>query len=110
MRLLFVFSALLILTTSIAKAEYRAFLLKISSPGSPDFRLVKSSLDPSQYPGYYPLRQGEQIQYIDTWMCRGRTNEDADICPSPRASPQEVPPATEGEAAPAAVPVPVDKG
>lgn len=97
MRLLFVFLALALGIPISAKAEYRAFLLKITTADPSDFRLVKSQLDPNQYPTYYPLRQGEKIQYIDTWMCRGRTNEDSEICTSPRASaPAEAPPADKG--------------
>jgi hypothetical protein len=94
MRLLFVLLGACNLLGISARAEYRAFLLKISTANSPDIRLIKSQLEPEQYPTYYPLRPGEKIQYIDTWMCRGRTNEDTDICPSPHALPptSEAPP------------------
>lgn len=90
------FPALLALLTFLASprlfAEYRAFLLKITQGAqSPQnepapFRLVKSSLDHLQYPDYYPLLPGEQIQYIDTWMCRGRTGGLAPVCASPKES------------------------
>lgn len=77
-------------------AEYRAFLLKISQPvennpdnpsppdAQPAFRLVRSNLDHLQYGQYYPLLPGEKIQYIDTWMCRGRTGGMTLVCKSPR--------------------------
>jgi hypothetical protein len=92
---------------SSAFGEYRAFMLKITKrtpaavattatteptkspettatpPTEQDFRLVKSNLDPEQYPTYYQVRADENIQYIQTWMCRGRTNLDADICDPP---------------------------
>ena len=97
----------LILHPLNSHAEYRAFLLKISkkparppastglpasadqaAPKAPkgeeqDFRLVKSSLDPYQYPTYYPIAQDEMVQYVQTWMCRGRTNDAPDICEPP---------------------------
>ncbi len=69
-----------------ARAEYRVFLLKITksapqktsltgqTPANPNFRLVKSNLDPSQYGEYYPLAKDESIQYIQTWICPGRTD------------------------------------
>lgn len=80
------------------KAEYRAFLLKITQPPDPNaanqppaenvqppFRLVKSNLDHLQYPMYYPLQPGETIEYIDTWMCPGRTGGMTPICESPES-------------------------
>ena len=65
------------------KAEYRAFLLQIKSPQE-EARLVKSSLDPFQYIGYYPVRADESITYIDTWRCPGRTGGLQPICKSPK--------------------------
>ncbi len=69
-----------------APAEYRAFLLRISKRDSPqDYRLVPSTLDPLQYPRYYPVQPDEVVTYDDTWKCRDRTGDFKPICPSPRA-------------------------
>ncbi len=80
MRILF----FLILSIHIpAAAEYRMFLLQITgSDGKPKAQ-IRSNLDPDQYRGYYPLKEGETITYTDTWMCWDRTN-DKPACPSPR--------------------------
>ncbi len=67
-----------------SQAEYRAFLLKITSADGTSFREVISTLDPWQYVGYFPLATGESIQYTRTWKCMGRTN-DRPICPAPEA-------------------------
>lgn len=84
-----------------AAAEYRVFLLKIEkaptappSPGTspaptdetsaPRIRYVESNLDPWQYRGYYPVADDETITYVDTWRCRGRT-DNREFCPNPRA-------------------------
>ncbi len=78
---------------TIAKAEYRVFLLKFSqpaaSPGQPEvFRLLESNLDPEQYRRYYPVYPNEKISYIDTWRCYGRTGDFQSYCKSPRAPAQ----------------------
>jgi len=71
----------LFLIVSLAHAEYRAFWLEIK-PLSGDPQRVKSTLDPDQYPGYFPVPQGAQVKYTETWMCKGRTNGQ-EICKSP---------------------------
>lgn len=74
------------LLASSAHAEYRVFVLKISkrAPAS-DSRLVTSTLDPEQYRGYYPVALDEDITYIETWRCYGRTDNFKDFCPNPKA-------------------------
>ena len=91
---------LLLLLSNSAHAEYRVFVLKIakrapassakasadkSPPVSQDYRLVQSSLDPEQYRGFYPVGLDEDITYIDTWRCYGRTDNFKDFCPNPKA-------------------------
>ena len=78
-----------------SRAEYRAFLLRISKPPSTapteankaaatqDFRLVKTNFDEEQYPSYYPLAPGETISELETWMCRGRTGGLQEVCENP---------------------------
>ena len=79
---------------SLAVAEYRAFNLKITDTLTNQERFVKSNLDPIQYQGYYQLKPTEIITYTDSWMCKGRTNDQAQICNNP-ANP--LPPATNAE-------------
>lgn len=100
-----------LISSSLARAEYRAFLLKIAGPAPAEkktksdaadskpatapvnFRLVKSNLDPNQYGSYYPLAPGETISYTETWMCRGRTSNFMEVCANPKAPPAERSPA-----------------
>jgi|GEM_PF-920504 hypothetical protein len=83
-----------------AHAEYRVFTLKISKksadPKTPsqDFRLVESNLDPEQYRGYYPVAPDEEITYIDTWMCYGRTDGFKEFCPNPKGQKDRDPAST----------------
>lgn len=80
-------------------AEYRAFLLRIQKVTNPgEFRELISTLDPLQYPGYFPLKEDEQVAYVRTWMCWGRTSEKP-ICPDPNAAPSAEDP-TAADAAP----------
>lgn len=77
-------------------AEYRVFVLKITKKAPPteqlpqkqqpatDFRLVESTLDPEQYRFYYPVAADEEITYIDTWRCYGRTDNFKPHCPNPK--------------------------
>ncbi len=81
---LFVFFILSFLAIS-AQAEYRMFLLQVTNPDGTAGRQIPSNLDPDQYLGYYHLQAGETLTYIDTWMCKGRTNE-MPPCPNPTAS------------------------
>ncbi len=82
-KILFLFAVCLVIP-DWTKAEYRAFLLQIKSPEEETPKLVKSSLDPKQYRGYYPLKSNETITYIDTWRCSGRTGGLLPICKSPK--------------------------
>ncbi len=74
------FFSLFLFLISIAHAEYRVFHLIIYSDSE---KQVLSNLDPEQYVRYYPILSGEKIKYIDTWICKGRTN-GKDYCPNPR--------------------------
>lgn len=99
---LFVFSLLAFGLGSTVHAEYRVFMLRIEKPPTepgqpPEVVTFPSNLDPEQYIGYYPVGPKDRITYIDTWRCRGRT-DNKDYCPSPRA-PAAVPP--EGPESPA---------
>lgn len=87
------FLAVVFLGVSVS-AEYRVFLLKIEKrrPASAQeaadsaaapARFLESTLDPEQYRGYYPVADDEQVTYVDTWRCRGRTDHRP-LCPNPR--------------------------
>lgn len=77
------FAVFFLFMTLEVQAEYRAFLLQISNADGTETKQIKSTLDPDQYRGYYTVKDTERIFYVDTWMCRGRTN-DQPVCPSPR--------------------------
>lgn len=71
-------------------AEYRVFNLIISRGTSQ--RTLASTLDPLQYPGYFPLQAGEKVEYVETWMCLGRTENFKDLCPNPQKAQIQPPP------------------
>ncbi len=66
----------------VALAEYRVFELTLRK--GENQRVIASTLDPLQYPGYYPLQDGETVEYQQTWMCRGRTDNQLAFCPNPQ--------------------------
>lgn len=83
MKLLFLFLCLILSLPFSAAAEYRAFVLEIKNSDGDVIKTFQSSLDPDQYQGFYPLKNGETIIYTDTWMCFGRTENYQPICTSP---------------------------
>ena len=85
-----VVTAMINLMPLATEAEYRAFRLQITkinrdpqNTEPPEIRTTMSTLDPLQYPYYYPLADNEIVSYTETWMCRGRTSDFAPICPPP---------------------------
>lgn len=82
-----------ILLGKYAFAEYRVFLLEIKDSQGQTLREFPYNLDPDQYRAYFPIPSNQFISYKKTWMCRGRTNEQA-FCPEPgsSSSPSAVPP------------------
>ncbi len=66
-----------------AQAEYRSFLLQIKSADGKDTQVLKTSLDPDQYRGYFQTKAGDHITYLETWKCKGNT-ANRPICQSPR--------------------------
>ncbi|MDG0817786.1 hypothetical protein [Bdellovibrio svalbardensis] len=72
-----------------AQAEYRVFLLQITKRSAdpavpPASRLVESTLDHIQYRYFYQVDADEDVTYIATWRCRGRTDDFKAHCPNPR--------------------------
>lgn len=77
----------------VAQAEYRVFLLQITKRSAdpavaPASRLVESSLDHIQYRYFYQVDADEDVTYIATWRCRGRTDDFKAFCPNPKAAPK----------------------
>lgn len=70
-------------------AEYRVFTLHITNTKSRVVRLVDTTLDPLQYTSVYTLQNNEQISYIETWKCNGRTDFFKAHCANPRLQDQE---------------------
>lgn len=99
MKYRFLLSAFFLFFAPVAAfAEYRVFLLKISKRSTDasapqtapqDFRLVESTLDHIQYRYYYPVAADEDVTYIATWRCRGRTSDFKPHCPNPKAPAQD---------------------
>lgn len=56
-----------------------------NAPAQPEnSRVVESTLDPDQYPGYYAIQANEKVEMITTWRCFGRTDEFKSFCPNPK--------------------------
>jgi hypothetical protein len=77
----------LLFNYGVSHAEYRVFLLHITNTQTQDVRLVESTLDPIQYPRYYPVQSYERVTYTETWRCYGRTGNFQPYCPNPKAAP-----------------------
>ena len=69
-----------------AFAEYRVFELVIQNQETKSERVIVSSLDPLQYPGYYNLSPKEIVMYRDTWMCWGDSSYHKKYCAKPDSS------------------------
>ncbi len=67
-----------------ANAEYRAFEHEIVNIETNSKRSIASTLDPDQYPGYYPVEKNEVVVMKNTWICYGDTSKAEKICPNPR--------------------------
>lgn len=75
---------LLTLISTSVWAEYRVFTLHIIDSTKQSSRQIETTLDPEQYISFYPLRENEQISYIETWLCKGRTDFFKSHCDNPR--------------------------
>lgn len=81
-----VFFAVFFLSIS-AFAEYRVFTLHIINKKSQVTKQVETTLDPLQYSTFFPLKTEEEISYIETWRCKGRTDFFKPHCDNPRTNP-----------------------
>ncbi len=73
----------LVLLSLFAKAEYRAFELRITNSTTGKSYSVRSTFDHIQYRQYYTVTNDETVEIVETWMCRGRTEYFKPICQSP---------------------------
>lgn len=85
MRLSFLTIFLNSLFPVLAFGEYRAYELTLTNSTNGRTRTVTSTLDQYQYPEYKHLATGETASYVTSWMCYGRTNNQA-ICNKPDAT------------------------
>ena len=76
-------ATLILFSFQFSKAEYRVFTLLIENQKKQINRQIESTLDPEQYIYLYPLSQDEKISYVDTWMCKGRTDLLKPHCEKP---------------------------
>lgn len=72
------------LITTLSLAEYRVFTLHILNSKTQSTKQIETTLDPEQFIGFYPLANDEQISYIETWRCSGRTDSFKPHCNNPR--------------------------
>jgi hypothetical protein len=78
---------ILLTTLQLAHAEYRTYRLQVTKDDKP-VREVVATLDHVQYPEYYPLNANEKIEYVESWMCWGRTEAFEPPCTNPNADRQ----------------------
>jgi hypothetical protein len=81
-----------------AQAEYRAFLLELRDANQQPIRQWVSTLDPDQYRDFHQVSRDLYLDYTQTWMCPGRTNE-LPLCPPPAVE-MEPPPSDQNQAPP----------
>ena len=94
-----IYTIFLILISTQALAEYRVFTLHIINSTTQATRQIETTLDPEQYITFYPLRASEQISYIETWLCKGRTDFFKSHCNNPRLNTADNKAPTVGSAA-----------
>ena len=68
----------------MALAEYRVFTLHFINKKTNVTKQIETTLDPEQYITFFPIRAGEEISYIETWRCQGRTDFFKSHCNNPR--------------------------
>ncbi len=83
--------ALILFLSLPGQAEYRAFMLHLVNSKTKVVRQILSTLDPDQYRTIYPVDPNEQITYVQTWRCFGRTDSFKPICDKPDKKPVRLP-------------------
>ncbi len=82
--------AIIHLLVQLAVAEYRVFELVITNQSTGQERVEISTLDPNQYPTYYPIKAEETVTYRSTWRCRGNTSKKP-VCSKPETADRNPP-------------------
>ena len=77
------FIMLLILYSLPSTAEYRAFRLHLMNQKTNTVKQILTTLDPEQYRTQFPLAENENLTYVETWKCLGRTDFYQPICDKP---------------------------
>lgn len=72
-------------SSALALGEYRAYRLALVHELTKQRRVVVSTLDHLQYSTYYPVAPSETVEYLESWICPGRTADFAQTCPNPAA-------------------------
>ena len=83
MRFLTTLLITILISSPWARAEYRAYELRLDNTEKGTSRTVISTLDHLQYPRYYPLAKGEVAAYVDSWRCRENMSHFRKTCPKP---------------------------
>ena len=65
-------------------AEYRVFIIHINNQTNKTQRQVRTTLDPEQFKQIFPLNNTELISYVETWLCKGRTDFFKSHCKQPQ--------------------------
>jgi hypothetical protein len=84
--LLFVFGISVIVSGLVAsevRAETRVYELLITDTENGNTRVVTSTLDNYQYPGYHHVKPTEIVEIQDSWMCWKRSDHYQRHCPKP---------------------------
>ncbi len=71
----------------MACSEYRVFKLQFTNAKTKQSRQIQSTLDPEQFKSVYPLHPDETVTYVQTWRCRGNTDQYKAHCQSPEKKP-----------------------
>jgi hypothetical protein len=66
-----------------ARAETRIYELLITDTENGKTRVVTSTLDNYQYPGYHHVKPTETVEIQDSWMCWKRSDHYQRFCPRP---------------------------
>jgi hypothetical protein len=67
----------------VARAETRIYELLITDTDNGKSRVVISTLDNYQYPGYHHVKPSETVAIQDSWMCWKRSDYYQLPCPRP---------------------------
>lgn len=80
-----------LLFIQVAQAEYRAFRLHLVNNKTNVTKQILTTLDPDQYRTQFPISTDENLSYVETWKCLGRTDFLKPICDKPDKNPVREP-------------------